>query len=89
MRIKVKTNFGVQGLTSGDVDTPGKPSLRDLLSDLSSRAEYPFLYPDGQVDSDVEITLNGLGYAFLPAKLDTPLKEEDSIEIAWMAMTGG
>jgi hypothetical protein len=37
----------------------------------------------------VEITLNGLEYAFLPGRLDTELKEDDRLEIMMLALGGG
>ena len=89
MKIKVKTNFGINGVAGEGIQFEGSPSLRDVLFDLSGRAEFPLIYPDGQIDPDVEITLNGLEYAFLPRRLDTELKEDDSLEIMMLALGGG
>ena len=89
MKIKVRTNFGVKGVAGEGIQFEGSPSLRDVLFDLSGRAEFPLIYPDGQIDPDVEITLNGLEYAFLPGRLDTELKEDDSLGIMMLALGGG
>lgn len=89
MKIKVKTNFGLKGIEEDGIRFEGNPSLKDVVSELSEKAEFSLIYPNGEVDPDVEITLNGLEYAFLPQNLDTELKEDDLVEIMMLALGGG
>ena len=89
MRIKVKTNFVIKGINNEGVEFEGHPSLRDVLFEVANKAEFPFIYPDGEIDPEVEILLNDLEYAFLPKRLDTKLKEDDKVEIMMLAIGGG
>lgn len=89
MRITIKSNFGITGLDNDELELEGYPTLSDVVSELAESAEYPFVYPDGQIDPDVDILLNGLEYVFLPQRLNTLLNEGDKIEILMLALGGG
>ncbi|MCJ7595015.1 MAG: MoaD/ThiS family protein [Desulfobacterales bacterium] len=89
MRINVKANFRIEGIDKDHVEMKGRPTLGEVLIDLAGRSEFLFVLPDGKIDPEVEVLLNGLEYPFLPKRLDTELKDGDEVEIMLMALGGG
>jgi len=89
MKINVKANFRIEGIDKDHVEMEGRPTLGGVLIDLTGRSEFPFVLPDGKIDPEVEVLLNGLEYAFLPKRLDTELNDGDEVEIMLLALGGG
>jgi len=89
MRIKVKANFRIEGIDEDRVEMKGRSTLGEALVDLAGKSEFPFILPDGKIDPEVEVLLNGLEYPFLPKRLDTELKENDEVEVMLLALGGG
>jgi hypothetical protein len=89
MKINVKANFRIEGVERDHVEMKGSLTLGGVLIDLAGRSEFPFILPDGKIDPEVEVLLNGLEYPFLPKKLDTDLKDGDEVEIMLLALGGG
>ena len=89
MRIKVKANFRIEGIDEERVEMKGRSTLGEALVDLAGKSEFPFILPDGKIDPEVEVLLNGLEYPFLPKRLDTELNENDEVEVMLLALGGG
>ena len=90
MTVEVKVTANLQKMVGGkrSVQAEGA-SVRELLDDLDSR--YPGfkkqIVTDGQIHRFVNIYLNDEDIRFLD-KLDTPLKEGDTLSIL-PALAGG
>ncbi len=89
MKVNIKANFSIAGMDNDHIEIKGHTTLGDVLSQLAKRAEFPFILPDGKIDPEVEVLLNGLEYPFLPKRLDTKLEEGDKVEIMMLAIGGG
>ena len=89
MRIKVKANFRIEGIDEERVEMKGRSTLGEALVNLAGKSEFPFILPDGKIDPEVEVLLNGLEYPFLPKRLDTELNENDEVEVMLLALGGG
>lgn len=89
MRINVKANFHITGIDKDYLEFEGHPTLGEVLKDLEKKSEFPFALTTGKIDPEVGILLNGLEYPFLPKRMDTQLKEGDSVEIMILSMSGG
>ena len=89
MKVHIKANFGIAGIEGDHMDIRGRSTLGELLSDLAKGSEFPFILPDGKLDPEVEVLLNGLEYPFLPKRLETELKEDDQVEIMMLSIGGG
>ncbi len=90
MAVEVRVTANLQKLVDGQSSVQGEGStVRDLLDDLDSH--YPgfkdLLVTDGQLHRFVNIYLNDEDIRFLD-KLDTPLKEGDTLSIL-PALAGG
>ena len=90
MAVEVRVTANLQKLVDGQRSVQGEGStVRELLDDLDSH--YPgfkdLLVTDGQLHRYVNIYLNDEDIRFLD-KLDTPLKEGDTLSIL-PALAGG
>ena len=90
MVVEVRVTANLQKLVDGQRSVQGEGStVRELLDDLDSH--YPgfkdLLVTDGQLHRYVNIYLNDEDIRFLD-KLDTPLKEGDTLAIL-PALAGG
>ena len=90
MAVEVRVTANLQKLVDGQRSVQGEGStVRELLDDLDSH--YPgfkdLLVTDGELHRYVNIYLNDEDIRFLD-KLDTPLKEGDTLSIL-PALAGG
>ncbi len=90
MAVEVRVTANLQSLVGGQRSVQGEGStVRELLDDLDSR--YPgfkdLLVTDGELHRYVNIYLKDEDIRFLD-KLDTPLKEGDTLSIL-PALAGG
>lgn len=90
MAVEVRVTANLQKLVDGQRSVQGEGStVRELLDDLDSH--YPgfkdLLVTDGELHRFVNIYLNDEDIRFLD-KLDTPLKEGDTLSIL-PALAGG
>jgi MoaD family protein len=90
MAVEVRVTANLQKLVDGQRSVQGEGStVRELLDDLDSH--YPgfkdLLVTDGQLHRFVNIYLNDEDIRFLD-KLDTPVKEGDTLSIL-PALAGG
>jgi len=91
MRIKLNTNFVVLNSDSQEVNLPPAiMTVRDLIGYAGRQINFPFFKDDsGELETDLEIMVNGKEVWFCPEKLDTRLKDGDSVAIYLMPVGGG
>ncbi|HLA82336.1 MAG TPA: MoaD/ThiS family protein [Thermoleophilia bacterium] len=90
MRVAISSNLGFGGVRATELDVSGDATLRDLLTEVAMRYEYRLLAPDlTKVVDEVQITVNGKDYLFLPRRLETSLNEGDEIGIYFYPLGGG
>ena len=89
--IKLDTNFAFGGSGSGGFSLPsGVATLGDLLRHIGREVDFPFIDPDsGDLEIDLEISINGKDIWFYPTGLNTPLKEGDVVDISMIPLGGG
>jgi hypothetical protein len=95
MKIRVKSNFVVPGLDSGefvDLDQ-SQLTLREFLKELSERAttRVEYVRPGAQtIDPDEwEIRVNDIPYHQCGRGLETSLKDRDTVTIIIVPLGGG
>jgi hypothetical protein len=65
-------------------------NLRALLHYIGLKIKFDIIDSiSGNLHDDFEIALNGTDVWFLPGRLDTPLKENDTLEIIIVGLGGG
>ncbi len=91
MRIVVRSNFELPGVSQGPFEVQDGTRLRALLESISRQARISLIDPSSKKVSmgDFGITVNGKAAQFLPQGLETPLREDDEVRIAIMPLAGG
>ena len=91
IKIRLQTCFALPGSESEIMALPQDVStLRDLLNYMSGQMEFSFMDgTTGNVEEDLEIKINNKEVWFYPFALDTPLKEDDLVEIYLLPLGGG
>jgi hypothetical protein len=89
--INLSTNFAFNVQGSGDFSLPSEvKTITDLLRHISKEIEFDLIDPDtGELDIDLEITINGKDLWFFPTGLKTPLNHGDSVLISLIPLGGG
>ena len=85
MLVKIKTNF------AGEVVYEmASPTLKKILIELSDKVSFPICsLEDEKIQGDFKVYLNGNEYENLTNGINTPLKEEDKVEVAMVILAGG
>jgi hypothetical protein len=85
MIVKTKTNF------AGEVVFEmASPTLQKVLVELSDKVSFPICsLEDKEVRGDFKVYLNGIEYENLTAGVNTPVKEEDKVEVTMVVLAGG
>ncbi len=85
------TNFAVPGRENNCLALPSDvDNLSRLLSHLGEKIDFDFFDPrKGELETDLEILMNGKDFRFLPKGLVSLLKEGDSVEIYLLPLGGG
>ena len=83
--MKVITNFGK---SIDNLEMKEGLRVKDVLLDLARHIRYNFVSND-ELDSNVQIFLNGKDIHFLPKKLDEQLNDQDTLEIYLTPLGGG
>lgn len=91
VQIHLKTTIVIPGLEADPTVLPeGIGTLQDLLIDIGKRIHFDFIKPaSGDLKDNLEIILNGKEIWFYAAGLDTPLNNEDTVEIYMVPLGGG
>lgn len=90
MRVAISSNFGFGGVRGTALDVSEDATLRDLLTAVATRYDYRLFAPDREkIVDEVQITVNGKDYLFLPRHLETRLGEGDEIAIYFYPLGGG
>ena len=89
MRISVNANFQIAGMDPSGMEVEENATLKDVLMQLRRNIDFPLIDASTKLDPDVEVLLNGKEHVFLPQRLETPLKENDKVDIIVMALGGG
>jgi hypothetical protein len=89
--INLSTNFAFNVQGSGDFSLPSEvKTITDLLRHISKEIEFDLIDPDtGELDIDLEITINGKDLWFFPTGLKTPLNHGDSVLVSLIPLGGG
>ena len=89
--IKLNTNFAFNVQGSGEFSLPAEvKTITDLLRHMSKEIEFDLIDPDtGELDIDLEITINGKDLWFFPNGLKTPLNHGDSVLVSLIPLGGG
>ena len=89
--INLNTNFAFNVQGSGDFPLPPDvKTITDLLQHMSKEIEFDLIDPDtGELDIDLEITINGKDLWFFPTGIKTPLKHGDSVIVSLIPLGGG
>ena len=89
--IKLNTNFAFNVQDSGDFPLPPDvKTITDLLQHIGKEIEFDLIDPDtGELDIDLEITINGKDFWFYPTGLKTPLNDGDSVQVSLIPLGGG
>jgi hypothetical protein len=83
MMVRVKTNYA--GPLMYQMDSP---TLKDVLIKLSDKVPI-CSFEDQHVQGDFKVHVNGIEYECLERGIDTPLKEEDEVEVSLIILGGG
>ncbi len=95
MKIHIESNFVVPGLGKEENVSIGGDgmTLRQLLEELSQRAPTPIEYvrPGAKTlnPDDWHVEINNVPYLDCPERLETRLKDGDTVTINIQAMGGG
>ena len=89
--IKLDTNFAFRSAGPEGFSLPsGVATIADLLRHIGGETNFPFIDPvSGELEIDLEITINGKDLWFYPSGLNTPLKEGDRVDISMIPLGGG
>jgi sulfur carrier protein ThiS len=90
MKVKITSNISL-GLKEIKIEKESI-TLSDLLAFVNSKQErvLPFVDPStGEMDDLFEIAVNGRDCHYMPQRLNTALKDGDSVEIFIVAVGGG
>ena len=91
MKIQLNTNFVALNSESRETNLPPTIlTVRDLIGYAGRQVNFQFFNNDsGELETDLEIMVNGKEVWFYPDKLDTQLKDGDSVAIYLMPVGGG
>ena len=91
MRILLNTNFVVLNSESREINLPSTiMTVRDLIEYAGRQVNFQFFKNgSGELETDLGIVLNGKEVWFYPDKLDTRLKDGDSVVLYLMPLGGG
>jgi hypothetical protein len=91
LKIKLKTNVSFSALESGEMTLPpGISTIGGFLRYLGQQKDFALLDPDSRkLETYFEILLNDKDIWFYPNKLDTSLKNGDSVHINLIPIGGG
>ena len=65
-------------------------TVGDLLGYIGGQIEFSFIHPEsGQLEEDLEIIVNKKEIWFYPDALNTPLQDDDVVEIYLLPLGGG
>jgi len=85
MIVKTKTNFAGEVVYEME-----SPTVKKVLIGLSDKVPWPICLPkDQKVRGDFNVYVNGIEYENLTHGIDTPLEEEDEVEVAMVILAGG
>jgi len=89
--IKLNTNFAFRDTNSEDFSLPAEvKTVSDLLRHISRKIGFDLIDPDsGEMEIDLELTINGKELWFFPTGLDTPLNHGDSVLVSLIPLGGG
>ena len=89
--IKLDTNFAFGGSGSEDFSLPSDvATIADLLQYIGREINFPFIDPaSGNLEVDLEVSINNKEIWFYPTGLNTPLKEGDLVDISMIPLGGG
>ena len=89
--IKLNTNFAFNIQGSEDFTLPPEvKTITDLLRHIGKEIEFDLIDPEsGELDIDLEITINGKDFWFYPTGLKTPLNQGDSVQVSLIPLGGG
>ena len=90
-RIIFRTCFALLGSDSDIMDLPeGVVTIADLIHWMGREINVSFIdSKTGEIDSDIEIILNGKEVFFYPDSVDTVLNDGDQLEIYLLPLGGG
>jgi len=83
--MRVITNFGQ---SFENLEIKERVKVKDLLLDLGKLIHYEIVHND-EIDSNVEVLLNGKNIDFMPKRLDEELTDKDTLEIYLTPLGGG
>lgn len=91
MKVRVKNNFDTTNSLGGEeLELEENTTLRSFLNNISQKIHFSIIDPkSNDVDSFVDLKVNGQDYFLLPQQLDTRLSEGDELEIVMMMFGGG
>ena len=89
--IQLRTNFAFNVPASGNFSVPSEvKTILDLLRHISREIDFDLIDPEsGELDIDLEITINGKDLWFFPTGLKTRLNDGDSVLISLIPLGGG
>jgi len=90
-RITLRTNFTVPGKENDSLALDSNvDTLSCLLSYLGEKIRFDFIDPHrGELETDLEILVNGKDFRFLPGGIDALIKEGDLVEVYLLPLGGG
>ena len=91
VKIHLTSTIVIPGLESDPAALPEEVrTLRDLLVYIGGKLRFDLVDgKTGNLGDDLEIMINGKEIWFFPKGLDTPLEENDSVEIHMVPLGGG
>ena len=91
VHIHLKTTIVIPGLEADPTVLPEDiGTLQDLLIDIGKRIRFDLIKPASvDLKDNLEIILNGKEIWFYTAGLDTPLNNEDVVEVYMVPLGGG
>lgn len=89
--IKLNTNFAFRDTDSEDFSLPSDvKTISDLLRYIGQKIGFDLIDPDsGELETDLEITINEKELWFFPTGLNTPLTHGDSVLVSMIPLGGG
>ncbi len=93
MRIHVKSNFLIRGLAGESVVVEDGSTVRQFLESVSKLSEGVLVFFERGNDTldpdDWEVDVNGIPFDGYQIRAETPLKENDLVEIRLLMYSGG
>jgi hypothetical protein len=92
MRIYIVSNFHIPGLRGESIEIENGSTLRQLLENVSKLSgEFVFFEKGKNIldPDDWEVDVNGIPFDGFQIGADTPLKNNDTVEIRLLMYSGG